>query len=65
MTEFFLMVKLFLQLYPMLKELYRSGNAKILEIKIDRDNDKIDLIFKGEQSAQEKAQSLNNIFRNK
>jgi len=64
MAEFLAIIKLFLKLYPMLKEIIELAGDKALEFQISADKKRIEAIFKDENKGPKtKASNLNDIFR--
>ena len=71
MAEFLAAVKLFIKLYPMLKDLGSRAGKLYTDIKIDRENGKIELILKqfeegeeiSDEELQKNASDFNDLFR--
>ena len=62
--QFIAILKLFAQLYPMLKELFLAAEGRVIEFRIDQKTKKIEAIFNDkETSAQGRAANLDDIFR--
>lgn len=62
--QFLEIIKLFLKLYPILKELIEKASDKALDIRISINNGKIEAVFNDKNaSAKDKANRLNDIFR--
>ena len=69
MAQFIAVLKLFVKMYPMLKELASRAGGLATEIKIDRENKRIELIFDdlaediSDEDLQDRARRFDDQFR--
>lgn len=70
MAEFLSAVKLFIKLYPLLVDLGKRAGKLYTEIKVDRENSKIEIIFDNlaegdvtDEDIQDNARRFNDLFR--
>ena len=64
MATFWLFIKWLPQLYELALKLEKLAEEEILQFKIKKTNEKIDLIFLSNKSARERAGELDDVFKN-